>query len=320
MKNWSMPSVDRKIFFLFIGRAVQAIIAVLNIRLMTEFLSQTEVGSQYLISSIIMWFSLVLINPLGMYVNRHVHEWNQNRQLYFFIKELNKYFAGIALISIPIVYVVKTQFGVGDLIPEVALIAFIMCSVFFATWFNTLVSFFNLFDFQKILVLLNIFALGIGLIFAILLSKLVAPTALSWMSGILLGQIFILVVTLALFYRMFPRDRVQDGVQQEKLFSKSTLNFCYPVAITTLFMWFMNQGYRLIVERYWGVDVLAAIGVGLGLAASVAGVVEAITTQYFYPQYYAALANSDLSQRRRAWQILRTNTIIVYVPFFFLLF
>ena len=91
-----MIKIDKTIALLIGGRLVQTLLAVVTLRLMTSLLSQQEVGNQYLIYSILLWFSLVLINPVGMFVNRHLHEWKQNQQLYFFIKQLNTYFAIIA--------------------------------------------------------------------------------------------------------------------------------------------------------------------------------------------------------------------------------
>lgn len=315
-----MLKIDKKIIILFSGRLIQTAMAVLTIRLLTSLLSQQEVGHQYLINSIILWFSLVLINPVGMFVNRHLHEWKENKQLYYFIKQLNKYFMFIAVFSLPIVFLIRNYFNVGEFLPAAEILIFIFLYTYFSTWFQTLISLFNLFDLQKVFVLLNIFSQGCGLLFATLFVKLIEPSAVAWLSGLLMGQSLSLIIALYLFYKKFPKNKFNTiPVATEALFTKTTFNFCYPIAITTLFMWFMNQGYRLIVERNLGAEILASIGVGLGIATSLAGVVESITTQYFYPQYYATLSNSSLEQRSKAWKILWKRTIIVYVPCCFLI-
>lgn len=307
--------MNKKIVLLFFGRAVQVLIAVLTIRLLTELLPEQEIGAQYLVNSVLMWFSLVLINPIGMFTNRHIHEWKESGELYHYLKQVNVYFAIIAATSVPIVFVVRNYFNIGIYVPNADLLLFVMCYVYFATWFTFLISYFNLFDLQKIFVCLNVSAQLLGLLFAFAATRLFQPTAIHWMAGMLLGQILALLIALFLFLKEFPRAQFAKVSVGAGLFSKYTFSFCFPVAVATLFMWFMNQGYRLMIERNMGVEVLASLGIGLGLAMSLSSVVESITTQYLYPKYYAGLAKSDLDSRRQAWKLLNQNAMIVYIPF-----
>lgn len=310
--------MNSKIVLLFFGRVTQVVIAVLTIRLLTEFLPQQEIGSQYLINSILMWFSLVLINPVGMFMNRHIHEWKESGQLYFYLKQVNLYFLAVAFLSLPIIYVIKTYFNVGNYLPSLDLLLFVLFYVYFATWFTFLISYFNLFDLQKLFVVLNVSSQLIGLLAAFLAVKIFSATAINWMAGMLSGQIVALIIAFFLFLKKFPLKQFNQVPKKDSLFSKYTFLFCFPVAIATLFMWFMSQGYRLMIERNLGVEVLASVGIGLGLAMSLSAVVESITTQYLYPRYYAGLANSTLDQRREAWRSLNANSMIVYIPFCFL--
>lgn len=314
-----MYKVENKVFLLLFGRLLQTVLAVLSIRFLTTFLSQIEIGHQYLINSILLWFSLVLINPVGMYVNRYLHEWREKRQLYFYVLQLNKYFAAIAFLSLPIVYIARTFFGLGEFLPSTVILLFIVCYIYFSTWFQTLISVFNLFDFQKTFVLMNVFSQACGLLLAGLAVKLFQSSAIVWMTGLLGGQIISLVIVVFLLRKSYPEEKYNLIPFNGGIFTKSTFNFCYPVAMTTLFVWFMSQGYRLIIERNLGAETLASIGVGLGVAASLAGVIESITTQYFYPKYYEALANSNLEQRSKSWVSLWKKTSIVYIPGAFLI-
>lgn len=307
--------MNKKMILLFFGRAVQVVIAVLTIRLLTEFLPEQEIGSQYVVNSILMWFSLVLINPIGMFTNRHIHEWKASGELYHYLKQVNLYFFAVAVISVPVIFVIRNYFNIGMYVPSNQLLFFVMCYVYFATWFTFLISYFNLFDLQKLFVSLNVSSQLFGLGFALVAIRLFQPTAVHWMAGLLLGQIITLLIGLYLFLKEFPRNQFAERPKGVGLFSKYTFLFCFPVAIATLFMWFMNQGYRLMIERNMGVEALASLGIGLGLAMSLATVVESITTQYLYPKYYAGLANSDLDSRRQAWKILNQNATIVYIPF-----
>lgn len=310
---------DKNILVLLGGRIIQSFLAVVSIRLLTGMLSQEEVGHQYLINSILLWFSLVLINPVGMYTNRHLHEWKENRQLYSYFRQLNRYFIIVAVCSLPIIWLVRESFKIGDFLPFSDLAVFAMFYLFFSTWFQTMVSAFNLLDLQKKFVFLNILSQGLGLTMAFAGVHFYKAEAVVWMAGLLLGQMAGLFAAALMFRNKYPKSEFNNQSHlAELIFSKATLKFCYPIAITTLFMWFMNQGYRLVVDRHLGAENLGAIGVGLGLAASLAGVVESLATQYFYPGFYAALANSNLKQRSDAWEILWKKSIAVYIPCAFL--
>lgn len=299
---------------------IQALLSILTVRLMTELLDQKQVGNQYLINSVILWFSLVLINPVGMYVNRHIHEWQREKKLFFVFKQLNKYFLFVALLSIPIIFGLKKFTAIGEQIDIFDFVIYAFFYIFISTWFQTLSSFFNLFEYQKQFVFLNIISQAVGLVFSFCLVKYYSNSAVFWLVGLLVGQLISLVVGLLLGKKyFFAADQDQMGrFENEKLLDHEAFKFCLPVAITTLFMWFSSQGYRIIVDRVLGAESLASLGVGLGIAASVAAIIESIATQYFYPKYYSSLANSNQTNRRDAWLVLWKSTVTVYLPFCFL--
>lgn len=307
-----MIQFDKKILFLFLGRLIQALLAIVAIRVMTQLLLPVEIGNQYVINSIVLWFSLVLVNPMGMYINRHLNEWKKNNQIYFYLKKINYYFVLIALLSLPIIFVAKQFFDVARLIPQFDLFIFILIYLYVSTWFQTLVSFFNLLDFQKTFVVLNIIAQAMGLLTAYVLISAIRPDAIGWLSGLLFGQGVSLLAAVFLFKKYIPKQD-QQTISQDHLLSSATFLFCYPIAITTIFMWFLNQGYRLIIEKNLGAEILAPIGIGLGLAASLAGVVESITTQYLYPKYYSELPGSNFEKRKAAWSLLWQKSITIYI-------
>lgn len=309
-----MFKIDKKIIFLVLGRIIQSVLAIISIRLLINFLPQEEVGRQYLLNSVLLWFSLVLINPVGMYINRHIHEWKASKQLHYQLTQINKYFISIAFLSLPVIFIIKNSFSFGDFLTYKEILFFVFMYIYFSTWFQTIVSLFNLLGSQKIFVGLNILAQALGLSLAVLGVHALSSHAMMWLSGLLIGQVVALLVALYLFNKHFPKNEFGYKPEKNDFFTMNTFHFCVPIAVTTLFMWFMYQGYRLVVDKMMGIEVLAALGVGLGLAASLASVVESITTQYFYPGYYAALAQSTLQDRKKAWELLFERTLIVYLP------
>ena len=84
-------------------------------------------------------------------------------------------------------------------------------------------------------------------------------------------------------------------------------------------MWFINQGYRIFIERQLGGSILGEVGVGLGLAASLAAVVESLVTQFFYPKYYSSLPESTFESRKSSWLRMWQISFSIYIPFCFLI-
>lgn len=311
--------LDKKILILFAGRLVQAGLAIFTIRLMTGLLPVKEVGNQYVINSIILWFSLVLINPLGMYINRHINDWRSEKKLKSYLRQINIFFITIAAISLPVLVLIKFSNSMATDIDALSLIIFIFIFIYFSTWFQTLVSFFNFFHMTGRFVFLNILAQISGLLFAYVNVHHFGDTAICWLVGLLEGQVVGLLLAVVWFYYFLNNENGNEEVDKaQRIFSKATFKFCFPVAVTTLFMWFLNQGYRLYVEKNMGLEVLASVGVGLGVAASVAGVIESITTQYLHPSFYASLTNSTFEQRKASWFLLWSRALSVYIPFSFL--
>lgn len=308
--------IDKKFIFILVGRISQALLSVVVIRLMTKFLSKNEIGNQYVINSVILWFSLVLINPFGMYINRHLHEWSENQQFISSLKKINFYFASIAFLSLPIVLFIKKILLVAKDQNTAAVMFLIFGYVYLSTWFQTLGSFFNLFNRQKQFVALNILALASGLLFSIILINLYEAQTFFWLLGLLLGQTTSLLLGFYLMKKdnYFGAENSINVVKPIELFNRTTFNYCYPVALATVFMWFQNQGYRLVVERYLGTEALAGIGLGLGIAASLASVVESLTTQYLYPKYFSEISNATVEVRKAAWEKIWRSAISIYIP------
>ncbi len=312
-----MIKIDKNIIVLSVGRFFQALLAIFTLRLLTEILPQQEIGQQYVINSMILWFSMVLINPVGMFVNRHLHEWKKENSLVFYMKKLNSYFLMIAVLSLMVVFLCSYFSVFKNMSMNPSMYFYFLAYIYLSTWFQTISSMFNLFNQQKIFITLSVLSQFLGLLFAFLLTHFFKVESLYWLFGLLSGQVVSLVVALYYFKNNFYSDQ-RLIPSQDLFFKNTTFLFCYPVAITTLFMWFNTQGYRLYLESEIGLASLGALGVGLGLAASVSSVVESITTQFLFPKYYESLAKSSVADRVKSWNELWSKSFCIYIPFCFL--
>jgi O-antigen/teichoic acid export membrane protein len=130
----------------------------------------------------------------------------------------------------------------------------------------------------------------------------------------LIGQV--LGAVFSWFYFVKKVQGAGEGLMTNQPFiiNKTVLYFCLPIAFTTAFMWVQNQSYRVIVESKMGAETLALLGVGIGVAVSIAGLTESLVTQYFYPQYYSVISKGGPKERLYAWKVLYLNSVAVYVP------
>jgi len=229
---------------------------------------------------------------------------------------LNVYFFSVALISIPIIYVAYFYFNIAHVFIYWELAVLLFSTIYFSTWFQTLCPSLNLLERRRAFVAFNLFAQALGLMLAVVGVFVLRRTAFVWLSGILLGQVAGVFVCYWYFSTRLISKFAQygRGYQSELFLNRTVWYFCFPVAITTALMWTQNQSYRILIESNLGAEALAVLGVGLGIATSIAGLVESMVSQYFYPRFYANLAGDAQDARVRAWTKLYLNALSVYVP------
>jgi O-antigen/teichoic acid export membrane protein len=306
--------LNRQFLILLAGRISQSLLAIASIRLMTSLIDKENVGYNYLIISIISYFSLILINPVGVYLNRHIHEWHRHRILRHRLTQITGYFLLIAMVSVPAVIICFKFLGVGRGIPLSSLTALVAVYVFFSSWALTLYTNLNMLEHRVAFVCLGLVAQATGIFFAVLFVTTITQTAVGWLLGILVGQVF--AGAMAWWYykaKVFLEH--QGQIESSALFKKDLAVFCVPIAITTVFMWTQNHSYRLLIEPSLGPEFLASLAVGLGIANSLSAVIESLVIQYFHPGYFAASANPDVNARISAWNSFFKNSISIFIPY-----
>ncbi len=304
--------IKKDLLILGFGRFFQAGIALVSLRVMTTYLPKSEVGYTYLIFAIAAYFGLVFINPVGMYFNRHIHELQKKFELSSFLKALNIYFFGIGALSIPIVFFLQKVLHIGSNVSLFQLVSLIFIMVYCSTWFQTLCPSLNMLEKRKHFIVINNIAAGLGLLFSVVGIYLFQKSAIIWVLGGILGQVIGAGISFYYLKKFFMEKQNSLKFSGKILFKRDVWLFCFPVAIATLLMWFQSQSYRLVVEKLMGAEILASLGVGLGIAASLSGIIESIVTQYYYPQYYSKISTSTPLERAGAWEILFKNSLIIY--------
>ncbi len=89
--------------------------------------------------------------------------------------------------------------------------------------------------------------------------------------------------------------------------------FALPIAFANFAVWGLMQGYRPLVENFAGLGALSIVGLGLGLASSIAASFEALVQQVFLPVFYRRSHSKDLKTREKNWNSLWQASLPSYL-------
>ncbi|TAL60635.1 MAG: hypothetical protein EPN84_09180, partial [Legionella sp.] len=284
-----------------LGRIAQFLLMLSMLKISTYLLSPDEIGKMALLMSTIAFISLFLINPIGMYVNRHFHGWNNNGRVRQY---LNYHWIYIFIISI----LSTTSLGLLSylgLISTHLSIQFVTFFMFSTLFFNTInqttIPSLNMLGYRESFTLLSIGTVFFGIVFAVVFTTCFGKIAEFWLLGLLAGQVlFAFVGSKFFFNRINPPDTNLEFKLSLKNI-KSIFNFSWPIALAVGLTWFQSQSYRFFIEYSFGVHELGLFVAGYGISAGIIAAFEAVFATYFQPLFYKGLSNGQSESEIKAW-------------------
>lgn len=307
--------MNRGAAFIIAGRILQVLLSLVSVRLMTTMLTTAEVGNYYLVFTILSFFALAFLNPVGVYLNRKTHLWVAERTIFDRLFVFTSYLILVCLLTAPSVYLLRHGTGFGSGMPLGPLILFVMIGLFCTTCNQVMVPLLNMIEHRTSFVVFSTLTLSASLALSVMLVQFRSPTALSWLFGQAAAQIAVGLMACVYFYRVvkgsFNSAAARAVATGENL--RHVLRFALPVGATTLMMWLQNQSYRLIVEQRAGIESLAMIGLGLGIASNIAAAVESIVHQLYMPRFYQGISGANQEERAAAWNRMAQLTLPLYL-------
>ena len=94
-----MRSQRTDLLIIVIGRILQVAYGVAAMRGVTAVLSPDEIGRRDLVLSVTSWFALLLISPVGNYLNRQAVEWHLEGRLLESVRRFSMFLGGVALVG-----------------------------------------------------------------------------------------------------------------------------------------------------------------------------------------------------------------------------
>lgn len=252
---------------------------------------------------------LILVNPVGQYLNVNTHQWHDQGTLFSRLDSYRIYLFIVSLIGSGLVILLLAKTIEDLLISALALLVI----VWTVNWNSTLVPLLNMLDARIASVTWSVVTVILGVATSTLSIAYFEPTASNWLFGQAVGM-FVGIIGAKYSLRKFS---LTDKREKHVLITKKVLiTFCLPLAIATLFMWFSQSGYRFFVEHYWGLAALAFFVVGFQVAGALWSMIEIIAMQFLHPYYYRA--SSDVSNETKLQNAL-SDLINILVPIYIFL-
>lgn len=286
-----------------IGRIVQFALLLLTLRLATSLLSPAEMGKISIVMATVGFFTLLFLNPVGMFMNRRLHAWDLRGLATLYLTYFWRYLIAVSLFSV-LVLVALTGFDIWN--PDIGIywLLFLVCgNLFFGTLNQVVIPGLNLLGHRGWFIVLTIATAAISLIFAVMLVLAILPNAEYWLSGLLIGQIIVGMIGKIVFSRKTHHPDVASNSPPALSHShyRNLLKFAWPVAIAVGLGWIQSQGYRYMMEDRLGLIELGLFVAGYGISSGLIAGFDSIFATYFQPKFYRQISKENLTEQSQAW-------------------
>lgn len=272
-------------------------------RVATTLLSPEEIGRVSLILTTIAFFALLLVSPVGTFINRRLHAWQASGVARHYLIRYVSYLLLVALIAaigLSLFYVM----GLADFGISIGWLIFLVCgSLLFNTINQTAIPSLNLLGDSGRFMLLSVATIVASFACATLFVEMVRPSAQYWLLGLLFGQAFMGVIgTKILFARLQKTEILNISPTIFRRHRQTLFGFAWPVAIAAGLGWVQGQGYRYLMEEQLGLAQLGLFVAGYGISAGMIAGFESILTTYFQPRLYRDVSIGHPVKQAQAWQ------------------
>ncbi|QWD60430.1 lipopolysaccharide biosynthesis protein [Polynucleobacter sp. MWH-UH35A] len=277
-------------------------LALAMMRAGTTLLSPPEMGKVSLVVATAGFFTLFLINPVGMFINRRLHAWYFSGAAKYYLWRYSLYLVFIAFIAAILVALLNVDniLSIGISLPW--LITLVCGSLIINTINQTSIPSLNMLGFSKEFLVLSLATTLASFIGAILLASAIELSAQYWLLGILFGQaIFAFLGSKVLCDKLQTKSLVYAplGISRQNL--NNLFHFAWPVSIAAGLGWAQSQGYRYLMGDQLGLMQLGLFVAGYGISAGIIAAFESILTTYFQPMLYRDANTISASNQAQAW-------------------
>lgn len=286
-----------------LGRITQIVLSILTMRVATTVLPPAEMARIFLIYTAVAFYALLLLNPVGMFMNRRLHAWNANGRVAHYYNYFWLYLLIVALIAAASTGIIAkfnllafhTSFG--------WLLFLIFSSMLITTANQVVIPGLNLLGNRTWFVYLTLATTVASLVIAICMVMIVKPIAEYWLVGLLAGQLLIAFVGARIFYsKISPITIIGEVAPRITYFHiRKMWGFSWPILIGAGLVWVQTQSYRFFMDSSLGLAKVGLFVAGYAISSSVISSLESVFTTYLQPIFYKHVSRGSVIEQGNAW-------------------
>ncbi len=289
-------------FQIALGRLAQVVLMVLTLKVATSMLPPYEMGRVFLIGTIVSFFTLSFISPVGMFLNRRLHAWDVEGSVRHYLNYFWLYLLLVSLVAVIIVLaLIKFKF-IDPHGESFALLILIFFTLLITPVNQVVIPNLNLLGYRTLFVCFSLGTIALSLVIASLIIFYTQPKAELWLFGILTGQLLVSMFGWNSFYKIInnsPESKTFDKIYVKDI--KVVWRFAWPILICSGFSWVQSQGYRFYMAEIFGLTNLGLFVAGYGVSAGIMSAAESVLSAYFQPTFYKEISDSNKAQQQLAW-------------------
>jgi O-antigen/teichoic acid export membrane protein len=283
------------------GRGAQFVLALAMMRVMTTLLPPSEIGRMSLFVSATAFFALFMINPVGMFINRRLHAWEEQGAVKRHLDYFWAYLLVVAVLASSVLTLLNIL-GVIDLQTSMAwLWGLVGGTLLINTANQTVIPSLNLLGFRGRFIGMTLATLASGFLVAVALVLRFQPRAEYWLLGLLVGQLLFACIGGKMFFDRLANPKTASAGRPTRAHVAVLFAFAWPVSIAVGMNWAQAQSYRFFMEHFLGLATLGLFVAGYGISAGLISGFESLLTTYFQPIFYKRVSGGDRIEQGNAW-------------------
>ncbi len=175
---------------LTVGEILLMLTSIISIRISTTLLSPAEIGRFNIILAICGLFDLVVIGPVGNYVNRKLMEWKEEGNARKYLISFGKCLLILSFAATFFMFLIQKYFGIGIDIRLPWLLFLVFGGVLFVSGKLAYISYLNLLGQRLWFMLLSVLTVWFGLGISSYLVLQISADAEYWLLGSFISQLF----------------------------------------------------------------------------------------------------------------------------------
>ncbi|WP_126446645.1 hypothetical protein [Sulfuricystis multivorans] len=294
------------------GRFLNTAVALGGFAAMTHFLPPSEYALVALLNVFVAFAGLLLINPSGQWLQRHLHEWHNTAELAERLRENLIYWASVASLVGAAAAVWYGALISHDLILSLSVGGAVVAVILFSTGAQTYSAVANALGHRMAAVACGTAAAGLPLLFAVL-AVAWRVDGVSWFGGQAVGAaVAFWSVRGALNRLLFSTRSSAEATPPSQPFFKDRHYWHFALSLTAVTgaMWLEGNGYRFVLERYWSAETLGVFLVSLSVPAQMTSVMESFIFQYVYPYFFRNLNGVERAGQKAEVSSALTGTLL----------